>query len=105
MTAHTHYDLLIHTAGDYDDSEIKQFSDIRTCVSKDLRPGFEGHDEVYISWTTHNTHGMYVYTYVCVYYLTGLNTVRYKILEGENFGEMAHCNNWRIIFWRMPKSS
>ena len=32
-------------------------------------------------------------------------TVRYKILEGENFGEMAHCNNWRIIFWRMPKSS
>ena len=36
---------------------------------------------------------------------TGTNTVRYKILEGENFGEMAHCNNWRIIFWRMPKSS
>ena len=33
------------------------------------------------------------------------STVRYKILEGENFDEMAHCNNWRIIFWRMPKSS
>ena len=32
-------------------------------------------------------------------------TVRYKILEGENFGEMAHCNNWQIIFWRMPKSN
>ena len=26
-------------------------------------------------------------------------------LEGENIGEMAHCNNWQIIFWRMPKPS
>ena len=25
-------------------------------------------------------------------------TVQYKILKGENFGEMAHCNNWWIIF-------
>ena len=32
-------------------------------------------------------------------------TVRYKTLEGENFGKMAYCNNWRIIFWLMPKSS
>ena len=32
-------------------------------------------------------------------------TVQYKILEGENFGKMAHCNNWQITFWRMPKSS
>ena len=23
--------------------------------------------------------------------------IRYKILEGENFGEMAHCSNWWII--------
>ena len=33
------------------------------------------------------------------------NTVQYKILEGEKFSEMAHCNNWWIIFWRMPKSN
>ena len=32
------------------------------------------------------------------------HTVRYKILEGENFGEMAHCNNWWIIIWQIqPK--
>ena len=40
-----------------------------------------------------------------IMYLYKITTVRYKILKGENFGEMAHCNNWRIIFWRMPKSS
>ena len=32
-------------------------------------------------------------------YLT-VNTVRYKILEGENFGETVHT---KIIFWQMPK--
>ena len=59
-------DLLIYTAGDYDDIEIEQLSDIQTCVSKDLRPGFEGHDAVYISWTTHHTHGMYIYICMCI---------------------------------------
>ena len=23
-----------------------------------------------------------------------IHTIRYKILDRENFGEMAHCNNW-----------
>ena len=32
-----------------------------------------------------------------------LFTIRYKILEGENFGEIAHCKNWWIIFWQTPK--
>ena len=58
--------MLIYTIGDYDESETKQLSDIRTCVSNDLRPGFEGHYTVEISWTTHHTHGMYVHTYICV---------------------------------------
>ena len=32
-------------------------------------------------------------------------TIRYKTLEGEDFGQIAHCNSWQVIFWRMPKSS
>ena len=35
--------------------------------------------------------------------LSLLITVRYKILEGENFGEMAHSKDWRIKFWQMNK--
>ena len=38
--------------------DIALLSDIRTCVSKDLRPGFEGHDVVEISWKLHLIHGM-----------------------------------------------
>ena len=41
---------------------IAQLSDIQTCVSKDLRPGFEGHDVVEISW---KLHGMHIHTYMC----------------------------------------
>ena len=37
------------------------FNDVQTCISKDLRQGFEGHDVVEISWETHSTHGMYMY--------------------------------------------
>ena len=40
--------------------------------------------------------------YCCKY---EMDTVRYKILEGENFGEMAYCNIWWIIFWRIAKFS
>ena len=68
-------DLLIYTIGDYDESETKQLSDIQTCVSKDLRPGFEGHDAVEISWKTHDTHGMYVHTCICVLF----NSLNYYI--------------------------
>ena len=30
-------------------------------------------------------------------FIVNLATIRYKILEGENFGELAHIKNWRII--------
>jgi len=29
--------------------------------------------------------------------------MQYKILEGENFGEIAHSKNWQTIFWQIPK--
>ena len=28
-----------------------------------------------------------------------------NFLEGENFGEIVHLNNWLIIFWRVSKIS
>ena len=51
----------IHTAGDYNNEDIRQLNDIQTCVGKDLRTGFEGHNIVEISWTPHLTHGMYTH--------------------------------------------
>ena len=57
-----HLDLYIntyvYTIGKYS-KNATQLSDIQTCVSNDLRPGFEGHGIVEISWTTHDSHGMY----------------------------------------------
>ena len=53
----THYPLSI---GNYTVSDVRGFDDIETCVSKDLRPGFEGHNVVEISWETNSTHGMYM---------------------------------------------
>ena len=56
--------LCVRTTGNYNIEDIEQLSDIQTCVSKDIRPGFEGHDVVEISWTPHLDHGMYITTYV-----------------------------------------
>ena len=53
--------MYLNTIGDYNVDDIGKFNDIQTCVSKDLRPGFEGHDVVEVSWKTHSTHGMYMY--------------------------------------------
>ena len=60
--------ILTCTTGNYNNEDILQLSDIRTCVSKDLRRGFEGHDVVEISWTPHLNHGMYIHTCTCYYY-------------------------------------
>ena len=57
--------IYIHTAGNYNNEDIRQLSDVQTCVTKDLRPGFEGHDVVEISWTPHLTHGMYIHMSFC----------------------------------------
>ena len=53
--------LYLHITGNYNNEDIRQLSDIQTCVSKDLRSGFEGHDVVEISWTPHLNHGMYTH--------------------------------------------
>ena len=60
----THIDLYLHTTGNYKNEDTAQLSDIQTCISKDFRPGFEGHDVVEISWTPHLTHGMYIRIHV-----------------------------------------
>ena len=63
-------DLYLHTTGNYNNDDVKQFIDIQTCASKDLRSGFEGHYVVEISWTPHLTHGMYTHvsSYKLFYY-------------------------------------
>ena len=35
------------------------------------------------------------------------NTIRYKILEGENFGKNTHSKDWRIKYtkYEAPKNS
>ena len=50
--------ILTFTTGNYNNEDILQLSDIQTCVSKDLRPKFETHDVLEISWTPHRNHGM-----------------------------------------------
>ena len=57
-------DLYVHTTGNYNNEDILQLSDIQTCVSKDLRPGFEGHYIAEIFWTPHLAHGMCIPRYV-----------------------------------------
>ena len=49
------------TIGEYSKNDARGFNDIQTRVNKDLRPGYEGHNVVEISWEVHSTHGMYVY--------------------------------------------
>ena len=62
--------MYIHTAGNYNNEDIRQLNDIQTCVGKDLRTGFEGHNIVEISWIPHLTHGMYTHmsSYKLIYY-------------------------------------
>ena len=55
-------DLYLHITGNNNNEDVRQFSDVETCVSKDLRSEFAGHDVVEISWTPHLTHGMLSYT-------------------------------------------
>ena len=65
--------VLTYTIGNYNNEDAASLSDIHTCVSKDLRPGFEGHDVVEISWTPDLSHGMYIH----------LDVVHIKLLNFE----------------------
>ena len=67
MHDHDTLDLHVHTTGNFKSEDTVQLSDIHTCVSKDLRSGFEGHDVVEISWIPHLTHGM-CYLITSIYY-------------------------------------
>ena len=50
-----------YTIGKYDRLNHSKVSNIQTCISTDLRPGFEGHDTLQVSWTAHSTHGISMY--------------------------------------------
>ena len=52
--------------GDYNISGIS-ISNFDTCVSKDQRPGFEGHQTVTASWDLHPASGMNIIC-ICTYY-------------------------------------
>ena len=50
--------------GDYNASGFS-ISELDTCVNKDLRPGFEGHPTVTVSWDLHPASGMLIACIVC----------------------------------------
>ena len=53
------YLYIQYITGDYDASNTVELTNFHTCVSKDLRPGFEGHKVVEVNWSVHPVHGMY----------------------------------------------
>ena len=50
-------------------------------------------------WTPHVTRSTMVPSFCKSKLALTSSTIRYKILEGEIFGEIAHGRNWEIIFW------